>query len=77
MVIYIKVTGKKETGMVKVNIYSKEDAGNMCRRESLIFDHHSTFRYAGDFKESRRTGKGLFSWPDGSSYDGEWESDKR
>ena len=36
--------------------------------------HH---RYVGDWRDNKRCGRGVFTWPDGSYYDGEWESDTR
>ena len=34
-------------------------------------------RFAGDWKDGKRHGKGVFYWTDGSFYDGEWENDNR
>ena len=34
-------------------------------------------RYSGDWKDSKRIGKGLFIWPDESIYNGDWENDLR
>jgi hypothetical protein len=31
----------------------------------------------GDWRDNKRCGRGVFSWPDGSYYDGEWDSDTR
>jgi hypothetical protein len=31
----------------------------------------------GDWKDNKRQGKGVFTWSDESSYDGDWENDTR
>ena len=34
-------------------------------------------RYEGDFRDDKRTGRGIFTWPDGDHYDGDFIDGKR
>lgn len=33
--------------------------------------------YKGGWKENKKSGKGVFIWPDGKRYDGSYENDKK
>jgi hypothetical protein len=41
------------------------------------FEHlHSGWTYKGHWKDGQKCGKGLITWPNGFSYDGQWENDQ-
>jgi hypothetical protein len=33
-------------------------------------------RYEGDFIDNKRTGRGIFNWPDGNRYEGDFINNK-
>ena len=33
-------------------------------------------KYVGELMDGERNGKGIFTWPDGSKYDGNWKNGK-
>jgi MORN repeat len=48
-----------------------------CSLELNIFRQWLSLVSSGDWKDNKRTGKGVFTWADGSIYNGDWENDAR
>jgi hypothetical protein len=49
----------------------------LCSLLLLVLTSCDGGRYEGDYVDGKKSGKGVYTWPNGHRYEGDWVNDKR